>query len=819
MQDVQLHFTDSGFLLSGNNAANAWNKTAYPSAAVYNSERQENYLLSCMEKAEKDRTCHLWFSQYSSSRTLRIRDMMFNTTTRQRTAERLNITVRPIITTPLFAPGASDFSLYSETDYPNLYGAYSPSTQAVGDLMDALYAKGARTYALFYEDDEPLDQLYYRNLVHWLDSIKNREDQPDWKQLLFRKVSFTHRATEYQDAINEIYRKQREYNPTDETPDVVLFAGNKVEGNPARVLQLFQQFSLGPDNLFFTNAITIEQKVEMRALNEYNGLILSDIFLESEVIKNENITTDFFDLGTEVVARYAAQNTLSEPISLVSAVTLIAIQTALMAMVRSGCNKFDTFPEGVVSYCIRQGIYSPCSTMPNPNTESCLTLGAEKLDVNTWYGRVSFSKQQVDKSFIYSRMYSQGGQEVISLDTVNMTKPDDWPYRHFTENSDVLRIVTGVLTGVALVGCLFGVGAVERCGKYLVIRSSAKLFLQLILLGALVLYSSIFWLIVDVTDFTCNGFVWFSFTGWVLAFGGLLVKTHRVDQIFKVQRKTRLHDRRLLLVCYLPLVGAFILYLSLWTVLDPVRTTEYTVKQSAWTECNLNTSGMYVGVGMQVLMLIWAVVLAFRVRNTPSAFNEAFLISASVYNWVVIHSVILVLIYLMNPAPNTQLLFLFLYGYLPLTVMLCMMFVPKAYAIYSGKGDQVKATTMSQKSTNQPGKFSTFNTDQEQIRRQSCIINRSVIEKPVDDNISSEGQMKTMRAEVGRLIVENTRLTDALARIQNPHVAQSSALARVQNSATERTRDHSESVSSISSDRRTIRLTASNTNVHNMETR
>ncbi|KNC78541.1 hypothetical protein SARC_09035 [Sphaeroforma arctica JP610] len=543
--------------------------------------------------------------------------------------------------------------------------------------------------------------------------------------------------------------------------DCIVIATSST-GNSTRTMEIIHDLRLGADSMLWLFGLPSGNVPRQL----YPGMIVpvafeddfeSDIDPKAEFLGNisylQQLSGDYFE------PRFGLRVQISLSVS-----TMNAIQTLQLAMVRANC---DTSGAGLTE-CIRNGINTPCSSISGASLPTCDSLGASELDVNTWFGRVKYSDNHLRSTSFYARVNEQNNPDASTPQTVSQMSYDiektGFPVRVPIHPDATLRIIVGVLCGLGVIGCLVGIIGVQIKSSVLIVRSAAPFFLQLMLAGSALMYASPFFLIFDnLEEWECTAWSWFLFMGWSVAFVSLLVKTHRVDQVFKSVTKTKLHDHRLLRNWFLPMVGVFVLFAILFTVFDTLQLVIRTEEQSLWEECDLETPGMYVGLGLQGIVLVWAAILAFKVRNAPSSFNEATLISVSVYNWLVVEIVAIVLLFILPSSVNTQLIMLFLYTWLPLTIMLLMMFVPKIQAIRKGKGDVV----------------STMNSSRAPIRAASAaaaVSNASMSDKTVSGT-QAHNEVRKLRAEVGRLVNENTRLSEVLTMIHNPHMEGGEAMA------------------------------------------
>eukprot|EP00122_Pirum_gemmata_P018917 Pgem_evm1s17720 len=260
------------------------------------------------------------------------------------------------------------------------------------------------------------------------------------------------------------------------------------------------------------------------------------------------------------------------------------------------------------------------------------------------------------------------------------------------------------------------------------------------LFGCIIHYSSLYFAASPkLTDYTCILQKWFEYMGFSITFGALLVKTFRVDQVFKNMRKTKLNDLFILKFMFVPIQIVFLVFLTLWTIIDSPRVEFNIFDHELHEACSFDYFD-YIGIGLVFIILIASSFLAFKVRNAPSAFNESSYIGFSVYNWFFITVIHVTLQFLLDHTSLVELVLFFIQVWIPTTIMLFLMFMPKFYLLMRKKGDDVATTVM--KGTKQ----SHYDT-----------VNKTAL---YDDE--TKETIKNLQNEVDTLIRENTNLKSTL---------------------------------------------------------
>ncbi|KAJ3053647.1 hypothetical protein HK097_003760 [Rhizophlyctis rosea] len=237
-----------------------------------------------------------------------------------------------------------------------------------------------------------------------------------------------------------------------------------------------------------------------------------------------------------------------------------------------------------------------------------------------------------------------------------------------------------------------------------VIRAASRIFSNLILLGGMLTLASVIirtsrngelgWL-------QCFGTYWFFAIGFGLVLGSLLVKTYRVDRIFRNKNPGfRLSDFQL--VCYIAVIVFFevIFLLVLQFYLDdPNYSTKRTIPLSDITVSQYscpksNKLGPILLYVWNALIIFLAGLYAFRTRNVASTFNENIFTVAAI-SLISIISIVIVPVISIIESPSAIFLMISL-GTIFGTILSVLVFaVPKlavAFEIFSF-GDAMAAMT------------------------------------------------------------------------------------------------------------------------------
>ncbi|XP_038052112.1 gamma-aminobutyric acid type B receptor subunit 1-like [Patiria miniata] len=230
------------------------------------------------------------------------------------------------------------------------------------------------------------------------------------------------------------------------------------------------------------------------------------------------------------------------------------------------------------------------------------------------------------------------------------------------------------------------------------IKMSSPKINNLILLGGMLMYVSIFFNGLDTSRVPFDSYVWMCKAntwclgiGFSLAFGAMFSKTWRVHKIFtsKTMMKTIIKDYQLyVMVAVLVLIVTLVLVI--WEIVDPLQTV---VRKAARQQtddldvviipvhvtCESTWQVYWVGtlICIEGLLLVFGAFLAWETRKvTVPALNDSKYIGMSVYNTVIL-SFIVVPVSLILDEVNARYVIMSIFNVFATTLTLCLVFVPK----------------------------------------------------------------------------------------------------------------------------------------------
>lgn len=209
---------------------------------------------------------------------------------------------------------------------------------------------------------------------------------------------------------------------------------------------------------------------------------------------------------------------------------------------------------------------------------------------------------------------------------------------HWTEIVGTVLMSVGVVLSIGLCVFLF----VYR--EYPVIVASSPLFCGLMLAGSIVIYvSNIFWMPNLASGVVCNLRAWLMPIGFMLQFGSLVAKTHRVSRLFNIRTlKVIAISNTQVLAVVLALIGFQCVLSLLMTFVGKIHSDVHVV--DVWRpslnyyECVSNHSLKYmygVNLACAFLLLVYGSYLAVRVSDVPwQIYNESVVIHYATYTMV-----------------------------------------------------------------------------------------------------------------------------------------------------------------------------------------
>lgn len=296
--------------------------------------------------------------------------------------------------------------------------------------------------------------------------------------------------------------------------------------------------------------------------------------------------------------------------------------------------------------------------------------------------------------------------------------------------------------------------------------AASPIFLQVILLGSVFMYSSLAAAYVDPSVVSCSVEVWFYQCGFFLLYGTLALKVWRVCASFRVRSPTRVEltdgmmaGRLVILCCCL------IAYLLIWTLLLPPNVIDRG-SGLRFKQCSLRHMGS-VNLSGDIILLVVTLVLCVRARKAPSAYNETKFTTWAVYNAMFITLFVAILRFLTSKNTDADILFAtsFILIQMTATVTLLIFFVPKFILLRKMRCQEVAL-------------------------RLAEVHPGSSVQTPngsyLNDGSSLERENEDLKDEVKRLAIKVAHLQSRLMKEKNKHIKSgSNSLSRMRASTYE----------------------------------
>lgn len=404
--------------------------------------------------------------------------------------------------------------------------------------------------------------------------------------------------------------------------------------------------------------------------------------------------------------------------------------------------------------CVCQkGFYFPDK---NSTAKSFPGSELEEAFLSSWYNKTNFSSVE------YQCLPCPRGCENCVDDT-----------RCMAEYNVLLRgIPLGIQSFCITVTIVIGI-VVLRLRKSKVMVASMWILLEMVLIGAVLLYATIIIQYFEPTTTICIMIPWFREMGFAVVYGSLVLKVYRLLSEFQSRKAHRVHVRDKDLLKYLCCVIIVVLgYMSAWTTVtyDHIDngevileygvtkdTLKYVVCKSGWWE--------YVVEIAELLFLLFGIYLCYRVRSAPSDFAEGTYITTAICCEAVISIIFYVLrhVYWTDLHPDYLFLMSFFRCQLTVTITLLLVFGPKLLYAHRPPDDH------------HPRNRAYSSSDvQENMSPESMKLNVGISSNgDVDVAEISLADMdpEDIRAELKRLYTQLQVYKTRIMRKDNPHIS------------------------------------------------
>ncbi|XP_041375052.1 probable G-protein coupled receptor 158 [Gigantopelta aegis] len=314
---------------------------------------------------------------------------------------------------------------------------------------------------------------------------------------------------------------------------------------------------------------------------------------------------------------------------------------------------------------------------------------------------------------------------------------------------------------------------VIRLRKTKVMRSSMWILLEMILLGALLLYATIVIQYFEPTTITCILVPWFREVGFSIVYGALVLKIYRILSEFQSRKAHRVLVRDKDLLKYLAVIVIVVMaYMAAWTAVNMDHFAEgaqlvdigmtrerlkYILCKSHWWDYVIELS--------EFLFLSFGVYLCYCVRAAPSEYSEGKYISAAICYEAFVSTVFYILKHLwwFSLHPDYLFLMYFLRCQLTITVILLLILGPKLwYAHRPLDEDNMRSRAYSQSDVQE-------NAAPETMKLNVGISSNGDVD--VGEISLAEMDPEDIRAELKRLYTQLQIYKTKTMRKDNPHIS------------------------------------------------
>ncbi|XP_068240794.1 metabotropic glycine receptor-like [Palaemon carinicauda] len=336
----------------------------------------------------------------------------------------------------------------------------------------------------------------------------------------------------------------------------------------------------------------------------------------------------------------------------------------------------------------------------------------------------------------------------------------------------MMRLVPVCVEAACVVMCLVLALVIFRLRKCKVIAASLWTMLEMVLLGAIVIYSTVFLRYVEPTVILCMIEPWFREMGFALFYGAIVLKLYRslVDYRTRKAHRYVIRDRDLLK--YLTGLVIFIMgYLAAWSALTAHLATEghsnlvqgrteeglaFSVCKSVWWEYVTEAGElMFIMFG---LYLSWHLNKAAGSSGEPSELSERRALSIALILELLTSAMLYTgrhLVWL-HAHPDHVFLAYFTRMHLTVTISLFLIFIPKLWCAGGSSGRDPHRRT-----------YSTTEGCQEP-RLCDALTNGDL--EASDINLS-QMDPEEIRAELKRVYTQLEILRTKTMRKDNPHIS------------------------------------------------
>ncbi|KAL8618809.1 hypothetical protein ACOMHN_000237 [Nucella lapillus] len=317
---------------------------------------------------------------------------------------------------------------------------------------------------------------------------------------------------------------------------------------------------------------------------------------------------------------------------------------------------------------------------------------------------------------------------------------------------------------------------IARLRKTKVMRSSVWLLLEMIVLGALLLYATVVIQYFEPTAINCLLLPWFREVGFAIMYGTLVLKIYRILAEFQSRKAHRVHVREKDLFKSLAVILVVVLgYMGAWTAvnLDHLSSTSpspllhtattpgdhltYILCKSLWWDYAIEVA--------EVVFLAVGVYLCYCVRSAPSDYSEGRFISIALLYELIVSMTFYILkhVWWLKLHPDHLFLMYFFRCQITVSVNLMILLAPILwYAYRPPDDDRVRARAYSQSDVGD-------SVAPETMKLNVGISSNGDVD--VGEISLTEMDPEDIRAELKRLYTQLQIYKTKTMRKDNPHIS------------------------------------------------
>ncbi len=389
-----------------------------------------------------------------------------------------------------------------------------------------------------------------------------------------------------------------------------------------------------------------------------------------------------------------------------------------------------------------------------------------RLSQPTFYGQLQFNSfgQIVDTQVGATLQFNGTNDDVIVLPIAASASELIYPMPAWDERQEQIswygrKEEQGIIAAAALgiLACFVMMILFATWRNRPQIIASSLLFVELIIVGAAMIYASLFFWVLETTTAMCNLRYWLAGVGFVLMFSALLTKTWRVWRIFhehslKMIKLTNMYLLRIMAAA----LTIEIIVLAVWSGAFTPQMETIVLDENRpvlnYRTCTTDNSLPFaiVLIIYKALLILAGVVLGFWSRKIRSEYNESKFILIAMYNITFAALILLVLFAIGISDRYIDFLIRSIAILWGVTATLCILLIPKIYYVATGSNDPTKKRNGSTWSSTPPTSTNvpeTFEAVQEQLellsRREKQLRERLAELKAQDRKMKSNDSAKS----------------------------------------------------------------------------